>query len=134
MLSTLLITVPPMAGMWFNGVMGTSYGNNYFGGWNGGQPPPAGSGAGSGAHGSVNQNNGAQNLKPIPQNTLKRTVRTALTNSDSMSSGSYGAATQQTTALSQNNIANQQTRTNQQDLIVRHDSTPKNPTSKDRSE
>ncbi len=56
MLSTLLITVPPMAGMWFNGVMGTSYGTNYFGGWNGGQLPPAGSGAGSGAHESVGMN------------------------------------------------------------------------------
>ena len=51
MLSTLLIVVPPMAGMWFNGLMSSSYyGNNYFSGWNsmtGGTP---GSGAGSGAH------------------------------------------------------------------------------------
>ena len=56
MLSTLLIVVPPMAGMWFNGLMSSSYyGNNYFSGWNsmtGGTP---GSGAGSGAHQVVNQ-------------------------------------------------------------------------------
>ena len=49
-LSTLLITVPPMAGMWFNGVMGQYYGSNYLGGWNGAKPPATGSGAGSGAH------------------------------------------------------------------------------------
>ena len=135
MLSTLLIIVPPMAGTWFNGVMGTSYGTNYFGGWNGGQPPPAGSGAGSGAHGSVNQNkDGVKNLDTSSLTTLARVNSAPTTNTDTMSSGSYGAAAQQTTALSQNNIANQQTRTNQQDLIVRHDSTPKNPTSKDRSE
>ena len=50
MLSTLLIVVPPMAGMWFNGVMGQYYGSNYLGGWNGAKPPATGSGAGSGAH------------------------------------------------------------------------------------
>ncbi len=32
-LSTLLITVPPMAGMWFNGVMGSASGFNTFVGW-----------------------------------------------------------------------------------------------------
>ena len=42
MLSTLLITVPPMAGMWFNGVMASYSGYNAMAGWNGGQPatPP----------------------------------------------------------------------------------------------
>ena len=42
MLSTLLITVPPMAGMWFNGVMASYSGYNAIAGWNGGQPatPP----------------------------------------------------------------------------------------------
>ena len=98
-----------MAGTWFNGVMGTSYGNNYFGGWNGGQGYLYGN-------------------RPLS------TVALSSDHTDRFTSGERGAVTQQTTALSQNNIANQQTRTNQQDLIVRHDSTPKNPTSKDRSE
>ena len=42
MLSTLLITVPPMAGMWFNGVMATYSGYNAMQGWGTGQPatPP----------------------------------------------------------------------------------------------
>ena len=41
-LSTLLITVPPMAGMWFNGVMATYSGYNAMQGWGTGQPatPP----------------------------------------------------------------------------------------------
>ena len=41
-LSTLLITVPPMAGMWFSGVMGTFSGYNALQGWGGGLPatPP----------------------------------------------------------------------------------------------
>ena len=141
MLSTLLIIVPPMAGTWFNGVMGTSYGNNYFGGWNGGQPPPAGSGAGSGAHGSVGTVNqdkdrvsNGKSTGYLYGNRPLSTVALSSDHTDRFTSGERGAVTQQTTALSQNNIANQQTRTNQQDLIVRHDSTPKNPTSKDRSE
>lgn len=58
-LSTLLITAPPMDGMWFNGVMGQYYGSNYLGGWNGSQPP-VGSGANSGAHG----NNPSTNYTP----------------------------------------------------------------------
>lgn len=51
-LSTLLIVVPPMAGMWFNGLMASYYGSNYIGNWNstGQQSPVQGSGAGSGAH------------------------------------------------------------------------------------
>ena len=42
MLSTLLITVPPMAGMWFNGVMASYSGYNAMQGWGSGQPatPP----------------------------------------------------------------------------------------------
>ena len=42
MLSTLLITVPPMAGMWFNGVMASYSGYNAMQGWGNGQPatPP----------------------------------------------------------------------------------------------
>lgn len=37
-LSTLLITVPPMAGMWFSGVMGNYSGYNALQGWGGGKP------------------------------------------------------------------------------------------------
>ena len=42
MLSTLLITVPPMAGMWFNGIMASYSGYNAIQGWGTGQPatPP----------------------------------------------------------------------------------------------
>ena len=42
MLSTLLITVPPMAGMWFNGIMASYSGYNTIQGWGNGQPatPP----------------------------------------------------------------------------------------------
>ena len=42
MLSTLLITVPPMAGMWFNGIMASYSGYNAIQGWGNGQPatPP----------------------------------------------------------------------------------------------
>ena len=42
MLSTLLITVPPMAGMWFNGIMASYSGYNAMQGWGSGQPatPP----------------------------------------------------------------------------------------------
>jgi len=55
-LSALLITVPPMAGMWFNGLMSSSYyGNNYFSGWNGMTGGTPGSGAGSGAHQQIEQ-------------------------------------------------------------------------------
>ncbi len=35
MLSTVLIVVLPMAGSWFNGMMGTFASFNHFGGWNG---------------------------------------------------------------------------------------------------
>ena len=42
MLSTLLIVAPPMAGMWFNGVMASYSGYNAMQGWGTGQPatPP----------------------------------------------------------------------------------------------
>ena len=56
-LSALLITVPPMAGMWFNGLMSSAYyGTNYFSGWNGMSGGTLGSGAGSGAHQQANYN------------------------------------------------------------------------------
>ena len=53
MMSTVLILVPPMAGVWFNGVMASTYGTNHFERWNNssGGVAPVGSGAGSGAHG-----------------------------------------------------------------------------------
>ena len=101
MLSTLLITVPPMAGMWFNGVMGTSYGNNYFGGWNGGQPPPAGSGAGSGAHGSVGTVNqdkdrvsNGKSTGYLYGNRPLSTVALSSDHTDRFTSGERGAVTQ----------------------------------------
>ena len=71
MLSTVLIVVPPMAGNWFNGVMGGYFAANYMDRWNNpnGQNT-VGTGQGSGAHGipaygnqqqSVNyQNNAVQ--------------------------------------------------------------------------
>ncbi|WP_277074271.1 type IV secretion system protein [Simonsiella muelleri] len=95
MLSTLLIIVPPMAGTWFNGVMGTSYGSNYFGGWNGGQPPPAGSGAGSGAHGSVgmnahyNQNN--TQTPPVGQMRMNTKPPINKISTDKLTQGNYGS-------------------------------------------
>ena len=52
MLSTVLIVVPPMAGNWFNGVMGGYFAANYMDRWNNpnGQNT-VGTGQGSGAHG-----------------------------------------------------------------------------------
>lgn len=41
-LSTLLITVPPMAGMWFHGVMGTANTYSAFQHWNNRSPQPTG--------------------------------------------------------------------------------------------
>ena len=68
MLSTVLIIVPPMAGNWFNGVMGGYFAANYMDRWNNpnGQNT-VGTGQGSGSHGmpaygnqqqSVNYQNG----------------------------------------------------------------------------
>ena len=56
-LSTLLIVVPPTAGVWFSGLMASYYGSNYIGNWNstGQQSPVQGSGAGSGAHQQIEQ-------------------------------------------------------------------------------
>lgn len=80
-LSALLITVPPMAGMWFNGLMSSSYyGNNYFSGWNGMTGGTPGSGAGSGAHQQIEHRanqvterlaqNQSQYQPPPPNNNL----------------------------------------------------------------
>ena len=60
MLSTLLITVPPMAGMWFNGVMGSFSAYSVIGNGNGNRqevPPHLDGGASQRA----NYNNSAQN-------------------------------------------------------------------------
>lgn len=82
MMSTVLILVPPMAGVWFNGVMASTYGTNHFERWNNssGGTAPIGSGAGSGAHGlpaygnqqqSVNfQNNQHINQQPTNLQSL----------------------------------------------------------------
>lgn len=56
-LSTLLITAPPMAGMWFNGVMGNYSGWNAMSGWNNNSPqsaPPSISGGSQNAMGQSN--------------------------------------------------------------------------------
>ena len=73
MLSTVLIVVPPMAGNWFNGMMGTFASFNHFGGWNGSTAATAPS-PGSGMPNtppqtqSVNYQTttGGQNLMPNP--------------------------------------------------------------------
>ena len=62
MLSTVLIVVPPMAGNWFNGVMGGYFAANYMDRWNNpnGQNT-VGTGQGSGAHGIPVYGNQQQN-------------------------------------------------------------------------
>ena len=63
MLSTLLITVPPMAGMWFNGVMASYSGYNAMQGWGSGQPatPP-------GMNSQQQTNHNVQNLSANSNN------------------------------------------------------------------
>ena len=75
MLSTVLIIVPPMAGSWFNGMMGTFASYNHFGGWNGSTAATAPS-PGSGMPNtppqtqSVNyQNNSSQNTGSSSNNS-----------------------------------------------------------------
>ena len=65
MLSTLLITVPPMAGMWFNGMMATYSGYNAMQGWGTGQPatPP-------GMNNQQQVNYAAQNRIESPTNNV----------------------------------------------------------------
>ena len=76
MLSTVLIVVPPMAGNWFNGVMGGYFAANYMDRWNNpnGQNT-VGTGQGSGSHGmpaygnqqqSANYQNDAQQVSTTP--------------------------------------------------------------------
>ena len=63
MLSTVLVVVPPMAGNWFNGVMGGYFAANYMDRWNNpnGQNT-VGTGQGSGAHGIPAYGNQQQNV------------------------------------------------------------------------
>ena len=65
MLSTLLITVPPMAGAWFNGMMATYSGYNAMQGWGTGQPatPP-------GMNNQQQVNYAAQNRIESPTNNV----------------------------------------------------------------
>ena len=65
MLSTLLITVPPMAGMWFNGIMASYSGYNAIQGWGTGQPatPP-------GMNNQQQVNYAAQNRIESPTNNV----------------------------------------------------------------
>ena len=63
-LSTLLITVPPMAGMFFNGVMGGFQNYNMMNGWVGG--PPAGNNAPQTMGGGFQS--GANNTRTVDEN------------------------------------------------------------------
>ena len=77
MLSTVLIVVPPMAGSWFNGMMGTFASFNHFGGWNGSTAATAPS-PGSGMPNtppqtqSVNYQNNTSQPSPLSQATGHR--------------------------------------------------------------
>ena len=99
MLSTVLIVVPPMAGNWFNGVMGGYFAANYMDRWNNpnGQYT-VGTGQGSGAHGvpaygnqqqSVNYQTttGGQNLMPNPSSpaSIQNVTRNIATNASQTS-------------------------------------------------
>lgn len=99
MLSTVLIIVPPMAGNWFNGVMGGYFAANYMDRWNNpnGQNT-VGTGQGSGAHGipaygnqqqSVNYQTttGGQNLMPNPSSpaSIQNVTRNIATNASQTS-------------------------------------------------
>jgi len=99
MLSTVLIVVPPMAGNWFNGVMGGYFAANYMDRWNNpnGQNT-VGTGQGSGAHGipaygnqqqSVNYQTttGGQNLMPNPSSpaSIQNVTRNIATNASQTS-------------------------------------------------
>ena len=91
MLSTVLIVVPPMAGNWFNGVMGGYFAANYMDRWNNpnGQNT-VGTGQGSGAHGipaygnqqqSVNYQNNAVQPHSQSDDATRRITRAIATNS-----------------------------------------------------
>ena len=89
MLSTLLITVPPMAGMWFNGIMASYSGYNAMQGWGNGQPAtPPGMNSQSQVEQRANQVSEKmiqnQNQSPIP--TQNNIVNTGYTNSNNASS------------------------------------------------
>ena len=71
MLSTLLITVPPMAGMWFNGIMASYSGYNAMQGWGTGQPatPPGMNSQQQQANYNV-QNRTTEHDNKVPNNPL----------------------------------------------------------------
>ena len=89
MLSTLLITVPPMAGMWFNGMMATYSGYNAMQGWGTGQPatPP-----GMNSQSQIEQKANQVSQKMIREQielsspTQNNTVNTGYTNSNNAGS------------------------------------------------
>lgn len=67
-LSALIITAPPMAGMFFNGVMGSYYGTNNF-------PGAAGAGGGGGANAAANTYRpGSPGYQPPPQANVENRV------------------------------------------------------------
>ena len=75
MLSTLLITVPPMAGMWFNGVMGSFSAYSVIGNGNGNRqevPPHLDGGASQRASYDV-QNRVTNNVEKLDANTNQHT-------------------------------------------------------------
>jgi|GEM_PF-584242 virB6 protein len=91
MLSTVLIIVPPMAGNWFNGVMGGYFAANYMDRWNNpnGQNT-VGTGQGSGSHGmpaygnqqqSVNYQNNAVQPHSQSDDATRRITRDIAINS-----------------------------------------------------
>ena len=91
MLSTVLIVVPPMAGNWFNGVMGGYFAANYMDRWNNpnGQNT-VGTGQGSGSHGmpaygnqqqSVNYQNNAVQPHSQSDDATRRITRDIAINS-----------------------------------------------------
>ena len=69
MLSTVLIVVPPMAGNWFNGMMGTFASFNHFGGWNGSHAATAPS-PGSGMPNTPPQTQGVSYQNANVSNTM----------------------------------------------------------------
>ena len=89
MLSTLLITVPPMAGAWFNGMMATYSGYNAMQGWGTGQPatPP-----GMNSQSQIEQKANQVSQKMIREQielsspTQNNTVNTGYTNSNNAGS------------------------------------------------
>ena len=120
MLSTVLVVVPPMAGNWFNGVMGGYFAANYMDRWNNpnGQNT-VGTGQGSGAHGipaygnqqqSVNYQNDTSQPSPLLQATGHRYMHNSNQPSAPITPSGLavgvGKQTQQSEPTNQNNRRN----------------------------